>query len=165
MMAANVKKVPLTCLTLPQYVETKTHQTYPNINRQHVGCSAEFGKETTPLSPPQPNPTQHVCREWGEVGYLMINLRLVHLELLTRNAWADGDFGNAEYLTGEQKLPLWPRHGFNSTVNVTWVAESWERLSSSPSWGKRPDLASKTSQPAKALPPHPLNISILKRQL
>lgn len=51
------------------------------------------------------------------------------------------DFGSIKYLMSKQKLPLWPREGFDSTINATCAARSWERWSSSPSWGKQPDLA------------------------
>lgn len=49
-----------------------------------------------------------VCagREGGEVRHLMINLVLVHLEVINTKRVSRRDFGNTEYLTGKQTLPL-----------------------------------------------------------
>lgn len=100
------------------------NQNSPNLSKykQDTSCYAEFGEETTQLSFPQPNPTQPVARSGvPDDQPCACALRVINKKCVSR--W---DFGNAEYLTGESKLPPWPRHGFNSTVNVTWIAGSWE---------------------------------------
>lgn len=137
---SNLKKVPLTCMTLPHCVEIKTHQIYPNINTQHVGCSAEFGEGT--ICHHSPNQTlPSVCAGRGRTRVPNDQPCACTLGVINKKCEHRWDFGSVKYLTGKQKLPLWPRHGFNSTINVTCVARSWASLHPSPSWGKQPDLA------------------------